>query len=92
MMIDRQVELGSVSVPGFPVRLPRKAATRGPDMSNHPQRICTGCKKPVPAHTEKCPNCGKDDVLGTQRMGVFITVMILMLLPLLVMFVVVILM
>jgi hypothetical protein len=54
-----------------------------------PQKTCNGCKKSFAAHTEKCPHCGKDDVMGTQRMGVFITIMFLMLVPLVVMFFVV---
>ncbi len=54
-----------------------------------PTKICAGCKKPFSTHIEKCPHCGKDDVMGTQRMGVFVTMMILLLLPLVVMFVVV---
>ena len=44
-------------------------------------RNCTRCKKDFSLYSERCPHCGKDSVVGTQALGVLVTIGMLMLTP-----------
>lgn len=50
-------------------------------MAAQPTRTCTRCKKDFSLYSERCPHCGKDSVVGTQALGVLVTIGLLMLTP-----------
>ncbi len=50
-------------------------------MAEQKMRTCTRCKKEFSLYSERCPHCGKDSVVGTQALGVLVTIGLLMLTP-----------
>lgn len=50
-------------------------------MAAQQTRVCTRCKKEFSLYSERCPHCGKDSVVGTQALGVLVTIGLLMLAP-----------
>lgn len=50
----------------------------------HPHQqtqICKRCHGEFSLYSERCPHCGKDSKYGTQAMGLFVTLGLLMLAP-----------
>jgi predicted amidophosphoribosyltransferase len=55
-------------------------------MPQNPQtKICPRCHLEFSLYSERCPHCGKDSKYGTQAMGLFVTLGMLMLAPILIM-------
>lgn len=50
-------------------------------MAAQKTRICSRCKGEFSLYSERCPHCGKDSVVGTQALGVLVTIGLLMLTP-----------
>ena len=48
-------------------------------------KTCPRCKKEFSLYSERCPHCGKDSNVGTQAMGLFVTLGLLMLAPIAIM-------
>lgn len=48
-------------------------------------KVCPRCQKTFSLYSERCPHCGKDSNVGTQAMGLFVTLGLLMLAPIAIM-------
>ena len=54
-------------------------------MSDAPKtKVCPRCKHTFSIYSERCPHCGKDSNVGTQAMGLFVTLGMLLLAPILI--------